>query len=258
METTQKYGYSNLDNTTRLNTALKGKPLKDVKCFLSNPQNVDNIRSLEFLYGRPELLLENALQKIKNLRTVNENDIYSLVPMSIEIQQIVCIFEQMPNKIQHLNNPIVIRDIVYKLPPSKREQWTYFSFSLGRSPNLQDLCCWINQHASVIRLITVQNSPEATDWMEPQASRRKIECYSCNLDHSLFKCPKFKSLSVSDRWKLIKRNKLCHSCFRSSHSPEDCRSKQLCGIDNCVEFHNRFLHDRKNLRSNLHKPNPSI
>lgn len=112
METTQKYGYSNLDNTTRLNTALKGKPLKDVKCFLSNPQNVDNIiRSLEFLYGRPELLLENALQKIKNLRTVNENDIYSLVPMSIEIQQIVCIFEQMPNKIQHLNNPIVIRDI---------------------------------------------------------------------------------------------------------------------------------------------------
>lgn len=250
-ESTNKFQYSNLENTTRLNTALKGKPLKDVKCFLSNPQNVDHvIRTLEFIYGRPELLLESALQKIKKLQTITENNIYAIIPMSIEIQQIVCIFEQMPNSSQHMNNPMVLRDVINKLPLYKREDWIRFSFSLAKSVDLKDFCNWINQQASFIRLVTVQE-PESRNEIEQPSYRKKTECCVCKQDHNLFKCSQFKSLSVNERWSVIKRNKLCSSCFRTSHSSKDCRSKQICGIDNCDKYHSKFLHNRTNTRSNL-------
>lgn len=184
VESTQKYHYSNLENTSRLNTALKGKALKDVKCFLSNPQNVNHvIRNLEFIYGRPELLLESALKKIKDLPTITENNAHAIITMSIEIQQIVCIFEQMPNSSQHLNNPIVLRDIVNKLPMSRREEWIRFSFSLGKCVDLTDLCNWINQQASFIRLITTHDQYETSNQTETWSSKQKNKCFVCNLDH---------------------------------------------------------------------------
>lgn len=247
-ESTKQYQYSNLDNTSRLYKALKGKALQSVSCFLVNPQNVDHvIKSLEFLFGRPELLLDNALDKIKNLETIPETDGHLLVPMSIEVQQIVCLFEQLPNDYQHLNNPIIIRDIVDKLPLSKREQWTHFSFSIGRCPTLKDLSYWINQQASVLRLVTNKKLKEPTV-SNVLNKRKSAGCIICNIEHTLFKCPEFKKLSVNERWEVVKKNKLCSSCLRSGHSSKDCKFKQSCAIENCQKFHSRFLHNR-NIRA---------
>lgn len=53
-------------------------------------------------------------------------------------------------------------------------------------------------------------------------------------------------MTVNERLTVIKNFNLCSSCFTSKHKSQACRRKQICGINNCTKFHNRFLHPRNN------------
>lgn len=67
---------------------LKGAAFENVRFFLLNPQNVEYvIETLQRLYGRPELLLDNQMKKVKALPTITENSIHEMImiPFSIKI-----------------------------------------------------------------------------------------------------------------------------------------------------------------------------
>lgn len=115
-ESTRQYNYTPLQNTSRLSQALTGEALNSVKCFLINPNNTEHvINTLEFLFGRSELILDSELRKIKKISNIIESNIKEVIPFSIKIQQLVCVQELLPNKSQHLNNPILLREVVDKL-----------------------------------------------------------------------------------------------------------------------------------------------
>lgn len=97
------------------------------------------INSLSALYGRPELLLRKELKKIKQLEVITEANIHEIIPMAIQIQQTICMFETLPNSQQHMNNPILLEDISEKLPFNKREQWISILTKCGFSSQLISL-----------------------------------------------------------------------------------------------------------------------
>lgn len=199
------------------------------------------ITSLTALFGRPELLLRNELHKIKQLEVITEANIHELIPMSIQIQQTICIFETLPNSNQHLNNPLLLEDILEKLPFNKQEQWINHSLNLGRPSTLKDFSDWLTQQSTILRMMPEQIIPRTS---HKGASRKLVECHACKAEHTLTKCPSFKALTINERWNLVKRNNLCSSCFRPHHNAKDCKTKLPCGIDNCTKFHNRFLHNK--------------
>ncbi|GBO28882.1 hypothetical protein AVEN_13781-1 [Araneus ventricosus] len=59
---------------------------------------------------------------------------------------------------------------------------------------------------------------------------------SCDEIHPLYKCPIYKSMSVSERVEFVKSNSLCFNCLeKGNHRANNCRSKFLCGI--CKKKH---------------------
>ena len=68
----------------------------------------------------------------------------------------------------------------------------------------------------------------------------KIICGVCGLDHKIYNCTQFQSLSVSDRLNKIKALGRCKICL-SLHKNE-CKSKSSCRHCNSVE-HNSLLHE---------------
>lgn len=75
-ETTRDFGYSNLQNTLRLDKSLIMRAREAVESLLINPNNVEHIiNTLEFMFGRPELLMNSQLEKIRNLNIVLDNQV---------------------------------------------------------------------------------------------------------------------------------------------------------------------------------------
>lgn len=69
-------------------------------------------------------------------------------------------------------------------------------------------------------------------------------CPTCNevAEHKPSQCKKLISASVSDRWELVKKAKLCFRCLGRLHrKPEKC-SFVPCGINQCEAGHHKLLH----------------
>lgn len=225
-ESTKQYNYTPLQNTSRLSQALQGEALDSVKCFLINPNNTDYvINTLEFLFGRPELVLDNELRKIRKIAKINEENVKEIIPFSIKIQQLVCVLELLPNKSQHLNNPTLLREIVEKLPLSKRELWYNYALSC-RFYTIKDFCDWVYRytHANILRLAIVED--------QSFNSNNANNCQLCGSAHLIFKCSTFKSLSINERWEVVKKHEICACCLRQNHTSSNCIMKRQCGLWN--------------------------
>ncbi|CAI6342683.1 unnamed protein product [Macrosiphum euphorbiae] len=67
----------------------------------------------------------------------------------------------------------------------------------------------------------------------------KPKCISCNSEHYLFQCMKFKNLSVEERRDVVFKNRCCFNCLRSDHQVRQCRSSSCT---QCGKRHNTLLH----------------
>ncbi|KAK6181748.1 hypothetical protein SNE40_009539 [Patella caerulea] len=61
----------------------------------------------------------------------------------------------------------------------------------------------------------------------------------CPEKHQLVTCPKFKSMTIHDRWRIVRKQKRCRKCF-STHHTDKCDQANNC--DKCDEQHNTLLH----------------
>jgi len=92
-----------------------------------------------------------------------------------------------------------------------------------------------------------RSSPVTLVTNKPSVDSRK--CEQCSSAHNLSSCPKFKELSIDDRYVLVSRHRLCMVCFANNHWASKCKSS--CSI--CHGRHNNLLH-----RDNSHaKPSSS-
>ncbi|KAK7603948.1 hypothetical protein V9T40_004221 [Parthenolecanium corni] len=68
---------------------------------------------------------------------------------------------------------------------------------------------------------------------------RKPKCVLCAQNHYSNQCVDFKAKSPQDRYKIVKKKRLCLICFDSRHGISDCKSKFVC---NCGSHHSSLLH----------------
>jgi transposase InsO family protein len=67
----------------------------------------------------------------------------------------------------------------------------------------------------------------------------KNVCAKCKASHKLNECSQFKSLTIDERWDLIKQNRLCFKCILKTHSSRFCRAKRC---SKCNWSHHELLH----------------
>ena len=77
----------------------------------------------------------------------------------------------------------------------------------------------------------------------PAKTKKKQPCPSegCSSEHLLFKCSKFRDLSVPERKNFIKKIGACLLCLQKGHRVADCpKADRLgsCTIDSCNQPHN--------------------
>ena len=82
-----------------------------------------------------------------------------------------------------------------------------------------------------------------------------LQCWLYSKDHKIAECNQFVTLTVDERLRLVKNNKLCFSCLSNSHMIHNCKSKVFCKVDNCKKRHHTLLHSVNECNNSNSSPN---
>lgn len=108
--------FSDEENLIRLQRALKGKALDAVKSLLIQPNCVQRvIATLKMLFGRPELIIHTLLQRIHSTPAPKAEKLESIVDFALAVQNL-CAVVEASGLATHLNNPVLLQELVEKLP----------------------------------------------------------------------------------------------------------------------------------------------
>lgn len=266
--TTASCGYSHAENLVRLQRCLKGHARESVRSRLLLPASVPQvINTLHMLYGRPEILINSLLNKIRAAPNPKIERLETLIEFGTELQGL-CDHILAAKEESHLNNPSLIGELETKLPAQLKLQWAMHKLSEPQV-NLQTFADYMAKLVTAATQVTTlnlasneQRGGERTKKeksflhthhstsIEPisaQAQTNGIErkCPNCEKqNHRVKDCGEFRELSVDERWKRLQALKLCRICL-NQHGRSRCRLANKCGVDGCLFRHHPLLHAKR-------------
>lgn len=278
LNSTSRCGLTNDENMERLKSALKGDALNAVRTKLIIPDMVpDAIYTLRMLFGRPELIIEELIGRVRSERPIKDESLNQLIQFSLLVDEIVNTMEAAKLE-DHLRNPMLLNELIEKLPSRLKIDWVLHK---RKQPtcNLGVFSKWLHEIASAASEVTkfvvnldsrrpvqtkkgpyeavhfnVEAQKEPKQKGYPELVGNKIEkrttmkrtddCIICEEKHLLSDCRKFLDMPRRERWDFIIENKICGACF-GAHHYRFCRSRERCEIDGCKSRHNKLLHNYK-------------
>ncbi|XP_062539111.1 uncharacterized protein LOC134207403 [Armigeres subalbatus] len=275
--TTEVCGYTDAENLARLQRSLGGSALEAVRSRLLLPASVPYVMdTLHKLYGRPEILISSLLKKVRNVPAPKVEHLSTIVAYGLAIQNLVDHII-LADQQAHLANPMLLQELVDKLPTSLKMQWgtykqgvayvnlaTFNGFMAGlvnlASELTIDVDCAQNQHKQVRvkkpkpreKLFTHANESSDAAKKEKDTSTERSASKACSYcgkdNHQILNCSSFKSLDIGARWKAMRQKNLCRLCL-VPHRKWPCHSKKECGVDGCRFRHHMLLHSNQTSRS---------
>ncbi|XP_062705019.1 uncharacterized protein LOC134287353 [Aedes albopictus] len=268
--TTSMCGIQPDENLARLQKCLVGKAREKVHSILTLPEAIPEIiNTLRDECGRPDQLVHCLMSKIRNAPAPNVNKLDTLITFGREVRNLVTYIEAA-NLQAHLSNPMLLTELVGKLPQSIRLDWglhtqripevTLKAFSDFVS-SMKTAACQVampfesNPQDDVVRSGKKKEKSgyvhtHSAEVDTRSSSRTKPEmqqklCLMCQSGaHRIKNCDKFSSLTIIERWRLVEQRNMCQRCL-TCHGKWPCRTSQPCGMDGCGDMHHKLLHPGK-------------
>ena len=202
-----------------LKASVKGDAAKLLASIPVTDHNFDiAMNTLINRYENKRIIIRTHLHSIvsyRSLTTDNARDLRNLIEAMDEHRL----------AFQNLGEPVNSQDIFFvyliseKLPTETRKQWELSS--KGKEPQrYTELRLFLEERAQALEA-TAPNGVGATK-TQMNGNQRHLhthlatfeqQCECCEETHKIFKCGKFKKLSVRERAELIKVRKLCFNCL---------------------------------------------
>ncbi|XP_062704047.1 uncharacterized protein LOC134286450 [Aedes albopictus] len=273
--TTHLCGFSHGENLMRLQRSLKGNALEAVRSLLLEPSSVPMILStLHTLYGRPDLVINSLLQKVRSTPAPKPDKLESLISFGLACQNL-CGHLRAAGQHAHFSNPALLQELVSKLPANIKLDWALFKqkcpvvdlgtfgdymaqlvvaasdvapyqpsqeASVGLNKRKEKEKLYVNTHASGNSMDNVgkRNPPSNPGGKQNQPK----PCPICGKQgHKVRDCDDFKKCNLEERWMRVQQHYLCRRCL-VAHGKFPCKAT-LCGMEGCDERHHKLLHPGK-------------
>ena len=149
-------------------------------------------------------------------------------------------------------SPIILTQLTAKLPRHKQEQWGSLVYELQRhdpprvadNKDFYDFLERITGTEEVLSFRSDVQQPAreerktratvlTTSSLSPSDGSTNRGCTICKGKHRIDECKKFQNLPVESRFGAVKESKLCFRCLKPNHLSRECKSKKVCGTENC-------------------------
>jgi len=115
-------GFSQDENMLRLKKSLRERARETVGPLLALPGNVEVIiKSLERRFGRPNVVISNMIEKIRDMQLIRDEEPESIMELSNGVMGLVVTMNFL-NTTGHVYNPHLLQEFVWKLSPTLRLQ----------------------------------------------------------------------------------------------------------------------------------------
>ena len=244
---------SNVDKLHYLKTSLSGDAHQKLEIFsLTNENYIEAWEFLKKFYDNKRLIISRHLTLLLELKHVERENREDLLKLADHVQQhLNCLKNLGVDYTNH--SEFVVRIIEQRLPKNIFRKWDE-TLTKDAYPKLSQIIQLIYDTAA---RITNQDSFRSTfvsqersrTFHEPPSKRKKfnnknetflttvnskatnvkeLKCKICSGDHQrIYKCNKFREMSVDARIKKVSELGLCKNCLRS-HSGKECT------FGNCV------------------------
>ncbi|XP_044571285.1 uncharacterized protein LOC123257215 [Drosophila ananassae] len=253
-ETTQAYGCTDLENNQRLLKALKDDARETVKSLLIHPSNANAaVEQLRYRYGRPEQLIRSQLNSIRDVPAITEHNLGKLVAFATHVSNLRA-FLQSAKSEQHLGNPMLMEELMAKLPISKRVDWARHAATIQPYPTIVDFSSWLMELANVVCVVAdidgreprrrlLHASVDREQDEQPESCRRNCPICEGLGQHAVRDCQRFIGATPTERWRLARRHRLCFMCLQTGHMTGSCAASKECPVNGCRRKHHRLLHE---------------
>ncbi|XP_062713936.1 uncharacterized protein LOC134290758 [Aedes albopictus] len=254
--TTEVCGYTDAENLARLQRSLGGSALDAVRSRLLLPASVPFVMdTLHKLYGRPEILINSLLKKVRSVPPPKSDSLNTIVVYGLAVQNLVDHIV-LADQQAHLANPMLLQELIEKLPTSLKMQWgaykqqfvsvnlaTFSSFMSGLNHQRPSR---VDKPRHKEKLFThVSESSNALKKENTVGESSSNTCSYCDkVSHQIVNCSGFKALDIGGRWKAVRQKNLCRLCL-IPHRKWPCRSKKECSADGCRIRHHILLHSNR-------------
>ncbi|KXJ76116.1 hypothetical protein RP20_CCG010296 [Aedes albopictus] len=255
-------GFNSAENLARLQRCLKGPAYESVKSRLLLPESVPQvIDTLRLLYGRPELLINALLQKVRSVPAPKSEKLETIIDFGMAVRSL-CDHLEAADQREHLSNPTLLTELVEKLPVHTKMQWADYmqqhpvvnlkafgDFMLGVITAVSRVTMYTGgssdgQHKAKQKGAINAHTSESSEIREPVQERERV-CACCKkTGHHVAACSVFKAYTVDDRWKFAQNNGLCRSCL-NAHGRRSCKNAMQCVMEGCHYRHHPLLHSNQ-------------
>ncbi|KAL0902089.1 hypothetical protein ABMA27_000042 [Loxostege sticticalis] len=264
-ESTRICGFSKAENLARLRNCLKGEAREAVAALLSCASDPEQVmRTLEQCYGRPEVIVDRALNDLRSLPRVGATA-SELNAFAIRVQNIACMLDSIDSR-GYLRNPMMTREVTEKLSPHLKSRWCDYATEHASytEPEIITLSNFLmNEANKALRFAYAPQSSSSGVKKEIARARENVNarkrstgvyvtadekqtsndkpCLCCGGGHEVSQCKKFTTMTISQRWDWLKQERICFLCLNSKHRQFRCKA-QLCKVNGCKRRHHSMLH----------------
>ncbi|XP_055621385.1 uncharacterized protein LOC129765274 [Toxorhynchites rutilus septentrionalis] len=256
-------GYTNGENLMRLQRYLRGNALEAVRSHLMHPSSVPLIiDTLKILFGRPEMIVNSLLRKVRSTPPPKIDKLETLINFGLACQNL-CEHLRAAEQHAHLANPILLKELVDKLPTSIKLDWSFYKrqFSAVDLDTFGKFMSNLISAASDVvyteppndsakqnqkeKLYLNTHASSTSDVKTAQKMSVPKPCCICQIDgHKIRDCRVFFEMNLNDCWKIVQERFLCRRCL-NSHGKFPCKASYVCGVENCIQRHHKLLHPGK-------------
>ncbi|KAI5644436.1 hypothetical protein NE865_03543 [Phthorimaea operculella] len=262
--------YSDSENLWRLRKALRGDAKEAVTDLLiGNTPPAIVMEALELRFGRSDVIMQRLTAQLRKLPTLPAYYQNELFNFAVKINNAVATIRALKQD-DYLRSPELYSAITSKLPSTLIGKWTEYAFmnmATGQPKlpmlanflkNEAEILCFIgvpqastSDHKKVTEMATKQQRPDENRFCTKSiftitSTEEQSKCKFCHKSiHLLPKCRVFKRAMRKDKWKFVKKHRLCFSCLGSARHDKDTCPAPVCDIDNCGMSHHRLLHWKK-------------
>lgn len=276
--------YSEEENITRLNQAIKGEAREVVGVLLATSRDSrEIIETLDLNYGNKRTVAQKIVDDLNNLPSIESGKI-SLTAFAIKIKNATIAFKNL-SLTGYLHSPELVRSVGNKLPSALKYAYNrHAANARSDQSELEKLSIFLYNEAELAISGGIFDV-EATETLEPQKtfsslpSARNVRpgvktgkvytavhestqsednsdlnkpCLCCKSNnHRLWECTQFAKEPLRTRYGIARSSGVCYNCLKKSHTRDMCKEQNACSL--CNKRHHTTLHFTENRNNDTRK-----
>ncbi|XP_076660155.1 uncharacterized protein LOC143363463 [Halictus rubicundus] len=250
-------GYSGRENVARLFEALEGEARASVSALLATASDANVIiQTLELQFGNKHTIAEKIGRDINNLPDL-ENGKGNMGQFAAKLRSYVIALKSL-DLVGYLHSPDLVKTVANKLPSALRYAFNRYAAEAGtEKTTLEKLADYVYKEAELAAATSIfdTDTPSTSFSRKPQIQKRQSrsrpaatyittfdsrssdkghtnnsgqtgrinKCAICSrTNHKTWECREFARETISRRWALVKKNKLCFKCLGKGHANKQC------------------------------------